>query len=86
MHDIENKIKQLKLANQKLNRNSRAGSGAMYETVEETRIAGGGQTAKVEETVLFAREVVGNSVTTAHSQISIGLLVMTLMAVTRLFY
>jgi len=63
VHEIENKIKQLKIANQKLNRNSRAGTETMYETIEETKnTLGGGQMAKVEETVLFAREVVeGNS-------------------------
>lgn len=59
----------------------------MYETVEETRIAGGGQTAKVEETVLFAREVVGNSVSSVQSTTSIAVLVtMGLMVVRRLFY
>lgn len=59
--DIENKIKQLKLANQKLARNSRAGT--VYETIKEetTKTLGGSDTAKVEETVLFAREIVENS-------------------------
>lgn len=58
--EIENKIKQLKLANQKLARNSRAGT--MYETIkEEKTVVGGSDIAKVEETVLFAREVVDSS-------------------------
>lgn len=51
-----------------MNRNSRAGSETMYETIEEMKNTisnGGGQTAKVEETVLFAREVVENSATRA---------------------
>lgn len=58
--DIENKIKQLKLANQKLARNSRAGT--VYETIkEESTKTVNGDTAKVEETVLFAREIVDSS-------------------------
>uniref|UniRef100_A0A336LI52 CSON014413 protein n=2 Tax=Culicoides sonorensis TaxID=179676 RepID=A0A336LI52_CULSO len=62
--DIENKIKQLKLANQKLARNSRAGT--MYETIKEEStktLSGSDGMAKVEETVLFAREIVENSST-----------------------
>lgn len=57
--EIENKIKQLKLANQKLARNSRAGT--MYETVQETGSKTTSDMAKVEETLLFTREVVDNS-------------------------
>lgn len=61
--EIENKIKQLKLANQKLARNSRAGT--IYETIKEesTKTLSGSDMAKVEETVLFAREIVENSAT-----------------------
>ncbi|XP_063701555.1 uncharacterized protein LOC134831688 isoform X2 [Culicoides brevitarsis] len=63
--DIENKIKQLKLTNQKLARNSRAGT--IYETVKEEKTITNGDTAKVEETVLFAREVVDSAAASTRS-------------------
>lgn len=57
----------------------------MYETVEETRVAGG-QTAKVEETVLFAREVVGNAaLTQPRINVSIVGLALATILLTRLF-
>lgn len=54
----------------------------MYETVEEARNAAG-QTAKVEETVLFAREVVGNA---ADRICSTTITCLGLALLTKLFY
>ena len=63
--EIDQKFKELKLANQKLARNSRAGN--VYENVQilktETN-SGEDDTAKVEETILFTREVIQSSAST----------------------
>lgn len=62
MTELEQKIKQLKIANQKLARNSRAGN-VFEETVQESKkeLSSNDDTAKVEETILFTREIIHNS-------------------------
>jgi hypothetical protein len=54
---LEEKIEQLKLANQKLPRNSR--SQHVFESVQASENSDG--VAKVEETILFTKEIVENS-------------------------
>ncbi|XP_055619042.1 uncharacterized protein LOC129764206 [Toxorhynchites rutilus septentrionalis] len=56
--DIDQKFRQLKLANQKLARNSRAGNvfESIHEGVKHTE-SSPSENAKVEETILFTREV-----------------------------
>lgn len=56
--EIDQKFRQLKLANQKLARNSRAGN--VFESIHVSKVAetSPSENAKVEETILFAREVI----------------------------
>lgn len=57
--EIDQKFRQLKLANQKLARNSRAGN--VFESIHESKIVESSPSeaaAKVEETILFTREVI----------------------------
>lgn len=56
--EIDQKFRQLKLANQKLARNSRAGN--VFESIHVTKTAEASpsENAKVEETILFTREVI----------------------------
>lgn len=56
--EIDQKFRQLKLANQKLARNSRAGN--VFESIHMSKSAESSpsENAKVEETVLFTREVI----------------------------
>jgi hypothetical protein len=63
--EIDQKFKELKLANQKLARNSRAGN--VYEDVKIVRTETNSDevdSAKVEETILFTREVIDSSAAT----------------------
>ncbi|XP_065084526.1 uncharacterized protein qsm [Ochlerotatus camptorhynchus] len=56
--EIDQKFRQLKLANQKLARNSRAGN--VFESIHVSKMAetSPSENAKVEETIVFAREVI----------------------------
>ncbi|XP_058457471.1 uncharacterized protein LOC131434605 isoform X2 [Malaya genurostris] len=56
--DIDQKFRQLKLANQKLARNSRAGN--VFESIHVSKTAdpSSSENAKVEETILFTREII----------------------------
>ncbi|XP_055534573.1 uncharacterized protein LOC129724019 [Wyeomyia smithii] len=56
--DIDQKFRQLKLNNQKLARNSRAGN--VFESIHVSKTAGSNpsENAKVEETILFTREII----------------------------
>ncbi|XP_062543919.1 uncharacterized protein LOC134211240 [Armigeres subalbatus] len=56
--EIDQKFRQLKLANQKLARNSRAGN--VFESIHVSKVAESSpsENAKVEETILFTREVI----------------------------
>ncbi|XP_058838321.1 uncharacterized protein LOC131694005 [Topomyia yanbarensis] len=56
--DIDQKFRQLKLANQKLARNSRAGNVFESIHVSKTAESSPSENAKVEETILFTREVI----------------------------
>lgn len=63
--EIDQKFRQLKLANQKLARNSRAGN--VFESIHVSKVAetSPSENAKVEETILFAREVISQPQETA---------------------
>ncbi|XP_055606657.1 uncharacterized protein LOC129754543 [Uranotaenia lowii] len=57
--EIDQKFRQLKLANQKLARNSRAGN--VFESIHDSKSvesSPSSENAKVEETILFTREVI----------------------------
>ncbi|XP_053685396.1 uncharacterized protein LOC128734986 [Sabethes cyaneus] len=56
--DIDQKFRQLKLNNQKLARNSRAGN--VFESIHVSKTGGSSpsENAKVEETILFTREII----------------------------
>lgn len=57
INETEENLKQLKIANQKLNRNSREN---VFESIHDSRpenLQGGGDKAKVEETNVFTRVV-----------------------------
>lgn len=56
--EIDQKFRQLKLANQKLARNSRAGNVFESIHVSKTSETSPSENAKVEETILFTREVI----------------------------
>lgn len=63
--EIDQKFRQLKLANQKLARNSRAGN--VFESIHVSKMAetSPSENAKVEETIVFAREVISQPQETA---------------------
>lgn len=67
--EIDDKIKQLKIANQKLARNSREN---VFESVQATRAemnSNSDDSAKVEETVIFTKEVIESSSNSIYSNI-----------------
>lgn len=71
INETEENLKQLKIANQKLNRNSREN---VFESIHDSRpenLQGGGDKAKVEETNVFTR-VVETFETSAASTTVIG--------------
>lgn len=60
--ELEKKIEELKIANQKLARNSRAEN--VFESIQATRTnmdSNNDDSAKVEETIIFTKEIVENS-------------------------
>lgn len=71
INETEENLKQLKIANQKLNRNSREN---VFESIHDSRpenLQGGGDKAKVEETNVFTR-VIETFETSAGSSVMIG--------------
>lgn len=70
--ETEENLKQLKIANQKLNRNSREN---VFESIHDTRpenLQGGGDKAKVEETSVFTRVIENFETSGTSSLVSFG--------------
>lgn len=68
--EIENNLKQLKIANQKLARNSRAEN--VFESVQATRTemnSNTDDTAKVEETIIFTKEVLESAASSIRTSV-----------------